>query len=125
MDIYRSGGSFDNNSGSIGRVILPDPVPAGKRLVIETVTGFYSMDNGGVLGSAFLTASNSGLEYAFPWVPCGPPPSGPPDRRFYGFNYSSTIYIDGPATLQFDAAGASGGPILSGTYTVTGTLESL
>ncbi|MFF4409860.1 hypothetical protein [Streptomyces sp. NPDC001404] len=124
MNIYRSGGSFDN-TGSAGRVILPDQVPAGQRLIIQTVTGFYAMDNGGVLGAAVLTNNGQGLQYAFPWVPCGVSTVASPDRRFYGFNYSVTLYIDGPATLQFDATGGTGGPILSGTYTVTGLLQPL
>ena len=68
--IFQSGGSFDNTGVSIGRCVLPDSVPKGKRLIIETVTGFYFGD-GAELGSAFLGVG--GLRFAFPWIQCTSP----------------------------------------------------
>jgi LysM repeat protein len=122
-EVYRSGGEMINES--IGRCILPQPVPPGRRLVIETVTGYYYLD-GGVIGAAFL--SLGGLRYAFPWVQCGSLGLGPTDRRFFGFNHAVRLYVDGPATLQFDADGGSftggGDNHPSGGYTVTGYLEA-
>jgi hypothetical protein len=119
--VYQSGGDFDN-SGSIGRCVLPDKVPAGKRLILETVTGFYFGD-AAELGSAFLGVGQ--LRFAFPWVQCTAPEADFQDRRFYGFNHFVRIYIDGPATLQFDADGARGGGSINGTYAVSGHLVDL
>ncbi|WP_157896133.1 hypothetical protein [Mycobacteroides chelonae] len=113
---------MDNTS--LGRCTLPDQVPAGMRLTIETVTGYYSADGGGILGAAFLGFAG-GLRYAFPWVECGTPPNN--IRRFFGFNHAVRIYVDGPAVLEFDAAGGSGAGIerASGQYSVSGFLEPL
>lgn len=123
LEVFRSGGDFDNTS--LGRCVLPDRVPAGRRLVVETVTGMYFAD-GEVLGAAFLTLG--GIRYAFPWVQCGSLGEGPTDRRFFGFNHRVRLYVDGPAQLQFDADGGashggSGNP--SGSYSLTGHLEGL
>ena len=123
VELYRSGGDMDNTSA--GRCVLPDPVRAGKRLVIETVTGMYYQD-GGLLGAAYLTVGN--LRHAFPWVQCGSLTGGSEDRRFHGFNHYVRLYVDGPATLRFDADGGAsfgGGSDPSGSYTVTGYLEDL
>ncbi|MFF4407465.1 hypothetical protein [Streptomyces sp. NPDC001404] len=108
---------------SAGRCVLPDQVPAGKRLTIETVTGFYSADGGGILGAAFITVGT--IRYAFPWVECGTPPSN--IRRFFGFSHAVRLYVDSPAVLQFDAAGGSGAgtDTADGEYSVTGFLEAL
>ncbi|KRV48616.1 hypothetical protein AQ490_24040 [Wenjunlia vitaminophila] len=121
MDVFRSSGDFDNTS--IGRCVLPAGVPAGKRLVIETVTGHYYAD-GGVLGPAYMDAN--GVRYGFPWTQCGSLGHDTGDRRFYGFTHQVRLYVDGPATLQFDAYGAAGGTGQpSGGYSVTGYLEPL
>jgi hypothetical protein len=122
-ELFRTGGPMTNDSA--GRCVLPEKVPAGKRLVIETVTGFYFQD-GGVLGAALLSYGDPGhVVHAFPWVQCGALGTGV-DRRFYGFNNSVRLYIDGPATLQFDADGGSGfGNSSSGGYSVSGFLEAL
>lgn len=121
-DVFISGGDMDNTS--LGRCVLPDRVPAGRRLVLETVTGAYSSDI--VLGAAFLTVNNR-VRYAFPWVQCGTPGSPAIKARFYGFNHFVHIYISGPAVLQFDAAGGAGGldENPSGFYAVSGYLEGL
>ena len=123
VELYRSGGDMDNTS--LGRCVLPDPVPAGKRLVIETVTGVYYQD-GGLLGPAYMTIK--GLRYGFPWVDCGRLTGKGEDRRFFGFNHYVRLYVDGPETLQFDAYGGASfgsGSDPSGSYTVTGYLEDL
>ena len=67
--IFISGGDFDDQ-GSVGRCVLPDTVPKGKQLVLETVTGFYFGD-GALIGAAFLTVGNQ--RFAFPWVQCSAP----------------------------------------------------
>ena len=123
--VFQSGGDFDQSGVSIGRCVLPDAVPNGKRLILETVTGFYFGD-GAELGSAFLTVG--AFRFAFPWIQCTSPGATPGDRRFYGFNNFVRIYIDGPAQLQFDADGASffgGTTSFSGTYAVSGHLVDL
>lgn len=122
--IFQSGGSFDDKGVSIGRCILPDSVPKGKRLILETVTGFYYGD-GAELGSAYLTVGS--VQFAFPWVQCTSPGASFGDRRFYGFNHFVRIYVDGPAQLQFDADGGSflGTSDFSGTYAVSGHLVDL
>src|SRR5262249_45244540 len=107
--IYQSTCNFDDTSPSIGRCILPDAVPAGKRLILQTVTGWYYGD-GAVLGSALLTLNR--IPYAFPWVPGNPCCGGQQEReddvrRFYGFNHYVVLSVDGPAELQFDADGGS------------------
>jgi LysM repeat protein len=123
-ELFRSGGEMTNVS--IGRCILPDQVPPGQRLVIETVTGYYYLD-GGVLGAALLTyGDRNHIRHAFPWVQNGSLTNTGDDRRFYGFNHNVRLYVDGPATLMFDADGAAGGggdP--SGGYSVSGFLEAL
>jgi hypothetical protein len=125
-NVFQSGGDFDQSGVSIGRCILPDSVPAGKRLVLETVTGFYYGD-GAELGAAFLTVGS--CRFAFPWVQCTAPDSDFSDRRFYGFNHFVRIYVDGPAQLEFDVDGATegGDPTTgySGTYAVAGYLVDL
>jgi LysM repeat protein len=125
-ELLRTGGPMTNDSA--GRCILPQAVPAGQRLVIETVTGYYYQD-GGVLGAALLSFGDPDhIVHAFPWVQSGSLTNTGTDRRFYGFNHSVRLYIDGPATLQFDADGGagfggSGNP--SGGYSVSGFLEGL
>ena len=95
---------------------------------IETVTGYYYQD-GGVLGAALLSYGDPGhVVHAFPWVQCGSLTGTGDDLRFYGFNHNVRLYIDGPASLQFDADGGSGfggsgNP--SGGYSVSGFLEGL
>ena len=121
-DVFVSGGHMDHTS--IGHCLLPDRVPSGRRLVLETVTGAYSSD--AVLGAAILTAQPVRVQYAFPWVQCGTPGNPALRTRFYGFNHFVHIYIDGPAELQFDAAGAAGGSEQpEGFYAVSGYLEGL
>ncbi|MCC3769542.1 hypothetical protein [Streptomyces sp. UNOC14_S4] len=95
-------------------------------MTIETVTGFYFTDGGGMLGSAFMDIR--GISYAFPWVECGAPiPPLSTARRFFGFNHAVRLYVDGPAVLQFDADGGAGAGIdtADGEYSVTGYLEAL
>lgn len=121
IEVFQSGGDFDD-SGSTGRCVLPDAVPKGKRLVLETVTGFYYGD-GAEMGSAFLTVGQ--LRFAFPWVQCTAPDPDFSVRRFYGFNNFVRIYIDGPAQLEFDADGGrgfGGADGIEGTYAVSGHL---
>ncbi len=120
--LFQSGGSFDNTGDSIGRCVLPDTVPKGKRLIIETVTGFYYGD-GAELGSAYLTVGR--LQFAFPWIQYTSPGATFGDRRFYGFNHFVRIYVDGPAKLQFDADGGAVGGSFSGTYPLSGHIEDL
>ena len=125
MTVFQSGGDFNNHAVSIGRCVLPDSVPAGKRLVLETVTGFYYGD-GAELGSAYLTVGK--FRFAFPWVPCTVPSGPPVNRRFYGFNHFVKIYVDGPAQLEFDGDGGSftgASTSYSGTYAVSGHLIDL
>jgi hypothetical protein len=128
LDVFRSGARFDTSAPSIGRAVLPDSVPAGKRLVLETVTGYYYGD-GAVLGAAYLDVYVSGevVSYGFPWVQCGGFGEAQEDRRFYGFNHYVRIYIDGPADLQFDVDGGAfaGSSSYSGTYAVSGHLIDL
>jgi len=122
--VFQSGGNF-NDSGSLGRCLLPDSVPEGKRLIIETVTGFYYGD-GAELGAAYLSVG--GVQFGFPWIQCTSPGASPSDRRFYGFNNFVRIYVDGPAQLQFDADGGSSfgdTASYSGTYAVSGHLIDL
>jgi hypothetical protein len=125
-NIFISGGNFDDQ-GSVGRCVLPDTVPKGKQLVLETVTGFYWGD-GALIGAAFLTVGN--YRFAFPWVQCSAPGATFEDRRWYGFNHNVRIYINGPATLEFDADGGQGGGApgytnLSGSYAVSGHLVDI
>jgi hypothetical protein len=120
--VFQSGGDFDSSGVSDGRCILPDSVPNGKRLVIETVTGFYYGD-GARLGAAYLTVG--GFRFAFPWTQCTSPGPTVTDRIFYGFNNYVRIYVDGPAQLQFDADGGSsfgGSTYFSGSYALSGIL---
>jgi hypothetical protein len=114
-----------SSSASMGRCDLPKSVPAGKRLIIETVTGVYYGD-GTVLGAAYLTVSR--IRFAFPWVQSGALTAGREDRRFYGFNHYGQIYVDGPQELVFDVyGGASYGSSASysGEYAVAGYLVDL
>ncbi len=123
--VFQSGGNFDQSGSSLGRCILPDSVPKKKRLILETVTGFYYGD-GSELGAAYITIG--GVQFAFPWVQCTSPGASFSDRRFYGFNHFVRIYVDGPAQLQFDADGGfSSGTTasFSGTYAVSGHLVDL
>lgn len=123
-DVFQSGCEFlSETDKSVGRCSLSNAVPAGKSLVLETVTGYYYGDSGATLGAAFLTIA--GVRHAFPWVQCGSRTSSLEDRRFYGFNHYVRLYIDGPATLQFDAAGAAGGTSYSGGYSVSGYLQDI
>jgi hypothetical protein len=128
LEVFRSGASFDTSAPSTGRATLPDSVPAGKRLVLETVTGFYYGD-GVVLGAAYLDvqAASEVISYGFPWVQCGGIGDIREDRYFYGFNHDVRIYIDGSATLQFDVDGATftGPSSYSGRYAVSGHLVDL
>jgi len=79
------------------------------------------------LGAALLSSGDPRhIVHAFPWVQSGSLTNTGSDRRFYGFNHLVRLYVDGPATLQFDADGAAGGigdP--SGGYSVSGFLEAL
>jgi hypothetical protein len=125
-NIFLSGGDF-NDQGSVGRCVLPDTVPQGKQLVLETVTGFYYGD-GALVGAAYLTVG--GYRFAFPWVQCSAPGPTFADRRWYGFNHNVRIYINGPATLEFDADGGQGGGTpgytsISGSYAVSGHLVDI
>jgi hypothetical protein len=125
-NIFISGGDF-SDQGSAGRCVLPDTVPKGKQLVLETVTGFYYGD-GALIGAAYLTVG--GYRFGFPWVQCSAPGPTFSDPRWYGFNHNVRIYIDGPATLQFDADGGQGGGTpgythLSGSYAVSGHLVDI
>lgn len=120
LEVFRSGGRMGSSiSDSLGRCKLPDSVPAGKRLVIETVTGYYYGD-GALLGTTLLNIA--GVTYAFPWVQCGGVGSWPEGRSFYGFNHFVHLYVDGPAELQFDAAGGAGGGSYDGGYSISGYL---
>lgn len=123
--IFRSSCSVDSTTDvSVGRCTLPDTVPAGKRLFIETVTGTYWGD-AYVLGAAYLTIA--GHRYGFPWVQSGALTSDIDDRRFYGFNHAVKLYVDGPASVRFDAYGGAsqGGGSYSATYAVSGRLKPL
>ena len=116
---------FSNSSPGIGNCILSNQVPAGKRLVLETVTGAY-YGEGSVLGAAYLTIGR--IRYVFPWIQNGEGfGSEPLNRRFYGFNHYVQIYIDGPATLPFDTDGGSfmGPGTYGGWYNVSGYLVDL
>jgi hypothetical protein len=128
LEIFRSGARFDTSAPSIGRAVLPDSVPSGKRLVLETVTGYYNGD-GAILGAAYLDVYTGGefVSYGFPWVQCGGEGDIRESRYFYGFNHYVRIYIDGPASLQFDVDGGSfsGAASYSGTYAVSGHLIDL
>jgi hypothetical protein len=125
---FRTQCKMSDSSESLGRCTLSKSVPAGKRLVLETVTGAYYGD-GAVLGAAYLTikAANEFVEYAFPWVQSGALTSNSSDRRFYGFNHYVQLYVNGPASLQFDAAGGAftGSAHYSGWYSVSGYLVDL
>ena len=124
-DVYNSGCEFDRATETgAGRGILPRAVPTKKRLVIETVTGYY-IGNSDVLGAAYLTVG--GVRHAFPWVQCGSLTSDPTDEKFYGFNHFVHLYVDGPAELQFDADGGAftGQGNYSGGYSVSGYLVDI
>jgi hypothetical protein len=123
---YSSCHVTSSTATSTGRCQLPLTVPAGKRLVIETVTG-YGYSQNIILGSAYLSHSAAGLgttRTSFPWAQQINPIS---DRRYFGFNHFVHLYADGPATLQFDVAGAtsSGTSSYSLDYTVSGYLVDL
>ena len=79
--VYQSTCDFRGTlTGGVGSCTLPNPVPAGKRLVIESVSGAYYGDDGATLGAAYL--SKSGLpRYFFPWVQCGARTTNLNDRR--------------------------------------------
>jgi LysM domain len=121
-ELFRTSGPMTDVS--LGRCVLPKTVPAGKRLVIETVTGYYYEDSG-ILGAALLSYGDpEHTQHAFPWVQCGLYTAV--DRRFFAFAHSVRLYIDGPATLQFDADGGAGGVSNpDGGYSVSGFLEGL
>ncbi len=129
LEVFRSGARFDTSAPSIGRAVLPDSVPAGKRLVLETVTGYYYGD-GAILGAAYLDTwvGTEVVSYGFPWTQCGGQGDIREERYFYGFNFDVRIYIDGPAELQFDVDGGSftgSSASYEGTYAVSGHLVDL
>lgn len=110
---------------SQGRCKLTKSVPTGKRLVIETVTGYYYGD-GAMMGAAYLTIN--GVRHAFPWLQVGTlNSSDPASRRFYGFNHAVQLYVKGPADVQFDTDGGTsiGNSSYSGGYSVSGYLVDL
>jgi hypothetical protein len=105
---------------SLGNCTFSKSVPAGKRLILETVTGAYDSD-GTVLGAAYLTIEQ--IRYTFPWVNIGTVGTGDNIRKFYGFNHYVQLYVDGPAALRFDAAGGGGGGTdYRGWYSASGYL---
>jgi LysM repeat protein len=112
-------------------------IPAGMRLVIETVSGAHTARNR-VLAAARLssTTSDHTLGY-FPWVQCGPDHDPPEDaglpqfkERDFGFNHSVHLYVDGPLgfgrdglTMTPESRFAGIGAYLYGEYTLSGYLE--
>ena len=129
-EVFHSGCKVTSTTAtSVGRCQVERTIPSGKRLVIETVTGGGYADYY-VLGSAYLgiwaeNGSDTGSLYiknSFPWVTQDNSISS---RRFFGFNHSVHLYVDGPATLQFDAMGAAAsgaGYYYSVEYAVSGYL---
>lgn len=92
----------NSTSKSFGHCTLSKEIPAGKRLIPETVTGYIG--DGAVLGMAYLTIE--GIRYVFPWVISGTSfDAEPTSRKFYGFNHVVKLYVDGPAILEFDTVG--------------------
>lgn len=133
LDPFRSTCDISSSTSvSLGRCAFSNTLPEGKRLVLETVTGAYSGDSE-ILGAAYLTVE--GVRYVFPWVQAGrafslesDPLSLARARGFYGFNHYVQIYVDGPATLQMDAAGGAslgGSSSYSGWYSLSGYLVDL
>ncbi len=108
--------------------MLPDTVPAGKQLILETVTGYYYGD-GALIGAAYLSVGD--YSFGFPWIQWAAPGAVfATDRIWYGFNHNVRIYINGPATLQFDADGGQGGgdpgySKINGAYAVSGHLVDI
>jgi LysM repeat protein len=113
-------------------------IPAGMRLVIETVSGAHTGRNW-VLAAARLssTTSDHTLGY-FPWIQCGPDHDPPDDyglpqfkERYFAFNHSVRLYVDGPLgsgtsglkmTCGYRITGI-GAYLFSGEYTLSGYLE--
>jgi len=127
---FTTWGDFDDKGESAGRLVFPKKVPAGKRLVVQTVTGSYYGD-GVIHGPAVLSVwqgPDRGVQYSFPWVQCGPMIDIKEDRGYYGFNHSVHLYVDGPNTMQFDTAGGTyygGDTSYNGQYSLSGFLEAL
>ena len=129
-NIYRSGCSVNKSTASsIGRCTVDRAIPAGKRLVIETVTGAGTADNY-MLGAAYFyvdghdsTGAYSVL-YSFPWTVQSPDFS---DIDFIGFNFSGRLYVDGPASITFNAYGGSstGSSNYSVKYAISGYLVDI
>ena len=82
-----------------GNCDLATTVPAGKRLVIETVSGFGFTENF-IMGSGVLTAGS--FSHSFPMLNSESSSTG---LRYLGFNHAVRLYVDGPATLEFDLMG--------------------
>lgn len=132
-EVFHSGCSVTKDTASsLGRCDVGRSIPAGKRLVIETVTGAGWADNY-VLGTAYLgyhvaNGSDVGSQYVvngFPWVAQDGSPS---ERRFFGFNHPVRLYVDGPRTLQFNVMGGwASGTITNYSldYAVSGYLVDL
>jgi len=111
-NIYRSGCSVTKSTAtSTGRCTVNRAIPAGKRLVIETVTGVGTADNQ-MLGAAYFSVDGHdstgaySVTYSFPWTVQSPDFNS--TRDFIGFNFSGRLYVDGPASIVFNAYGGSG-----------------
>jgi LysM domain len=120
----------DGKDGHPGLADIPDRVPAGKRLVIETVTGYCTCF--GHLGPAVLFGLGDAPDsrivlQGFPWTQCPDYGDSHPNAlNFLAFNHCVRMYVDGPAYLRFQPITALGLPSnVEGRYTVSGYLEAI
>jgi hypothetical protein len=116
-----------NSNDSFGGIFLPQNVPAGKRLVIEEVTGNISLPSGQRLIDANLitvTGGKGGIAHHIRFDP--PVPGGPGSSGDYTMTtVSGRFYADPGTSVQIlivrnDVAGS-----WSGHLTISGYLVNL
>jgi LysM repeat protein len=120
-DVVQASGTNEIRKNGVLSVQIPCQIPAGMRLVIESVSGRCVQSRGVlspvVLGETDILARPVNPLAFFPWIQSfyGGDISDPIDQRWFGFHSATKLYVAGPVgSLTFSAGFAGLDPDGSG-----------
>jgi hypothetical protein len=109
-DVVQANGTTTADKDGVISVDIACPVPAGMRLVIETVSGRLVQSQGVlspmVLGQTDILARPTNPVAFFPWVQSfySGDIDNPIDQRWFAFHSATRLYVAGPVqTITFSA----------------------
>jgi LysM domain len=113
---FQTTGSFRDKTFDTA---LEEGIPAGRLLVIESVSGYYQTQKG-FLGPIVLSDGGEKELQVFPWVQSE---TNPDAGRFYAFAHSTRLYIRGQSVIGITALG-SDAILENSLFTVSGYLTA-